>query len=95
MSQMNLNYRQRKQAKTITLAKHNDAYMLILRRFDPDTGQEIMPEQVAVDLAQFEKRRAALLDEIAQIDEIVADLRATKRSFGEIIAGTSGAERAD
>lgn len=95
MSQAHLNYRIRKQAGTIALVKHNDAYVLILRRFNQETGAEEAPEQIGVDIEQFERRKAQLLEEVDQINDLIADLRATKKTLGEIIAEASGAGRAD
>lgn len=82
----NINYRERKQAGTVILARHNDAHVLILRQFSPDTGRELAPEQLGVSVKMFEDRRADLLEQIAQLDEIIADLKGTSRTLGEMLA---------
>lgn len=44
------------------------------------------PEQLGVSVKMFEDRRADLLEQIAQLDEIIADLKGTSRTLGEMLA---------
>jgi len=69
-------YRDKKARGLIRVVRINNAYAVAERRFDPETGQEIDPEVYAISLDALQSLRLRLSDQIAILDEIIADLQA-------------------
>lgn len=69
-------YTEKKAKKLATLAKIGDSYAVAIKQFDPDTGEEKEAEIQAVGLDQLQTRRQELVDEIADIDAMIADIDA-------------------
>jgi hypothetical protein len=72
------NYKRRKAAGNVKLGKQDDnTFGILSRRYDPDTGEETSPELTHINLAGVKEQRQRLADELAAIDELIADLEKT------------------
>lgn len=69
-------YLEKKTAGTADLIKINGGYALSFKRFSQDTGEAIKPEVQAISRNEMEEVKTNLQEEIAGIDEIIADMDA-------------------
>ncbi len=65
-----------KVAGAVALVRLGAAFAYSLKRFDPATGAILDPEIGAIDIAELNKARAGLLENVKSYDALIADLRA-------------------
>jgi hypothetical protein len=87
----NLRFSQRRKSGSIILAQAGpDQYAVVLRKFDPETGVELSPDQHLVQLSQLEQQRAQMVTqhetELAEMDAFIAALKATKKSLFDVLS---------
>lgn len=70
------NYIQRKARGLIQLQRQGQEVALIVRRFDPQTGDELAPEDMPVNVAMLEMEEKQLLAQLAEVQALLADLKA-------------------
>ena len=87
MQQVTFDYRKRKDAGAVRLAKQGDKYVVILRNFDSQTGAEVNATQVEVDLKDLDKQMTALKEQMAALTEFMNDLKATTVTLGALLSG--------
>jgi hypothetical protein len=68
-------YSTKKDTGQVVIAKLNDAYVLSVKKFDPDTGQATDPQIQAVDMDQVEAQITNLQAKIDALNTLLADLR--------------------
>jgi hypothetical protein len=71
-------YKELKESGKLTIEKVGSAYSLTRKRFDTETGEELMPEQIAVDLDELKAQAAEFRASALIIDEFISDLEALR-----------------
>jgi hypothetical protein len=71
------NYTQRKARGLIQLQHRGSAVTLIIRRFDPQTGEELAPEDMPANVTMLELEEKTLLARLAEVQALIADLKVT------------------
>lgn len=69
------NFAQNVKNGRITISKVNDAFALTKKQFNPDTGEEIDAEVVAIDPVELLEQKQKQLEIIAQIDAVLAEIK--------------------
>lgn len=64
----------------MTIASVGDAFAISSKKFDPDTREQLKTEVVGIGLEDIEKQRDALLKQLAQLDAVIADMKALKEA---------------
>lgn len=54
------------------------SHALLSKKFDPDTGEELDAEIIAVNEQELREQRTHLMEQISNIDAILADIAASK-----------------
>ena len=74
---MNLvdNYLRKKELGLVEVIKAGGGFALASKRFSQETGEELKPEIVAVDIDELISTKEKLLLDIAGIDTLIADLQ--------------------
>lgn len=85
-----LDYRKRKELKAVLIAKAGDDHVLVMKRFDPMSGVEQQPETHALSLAQLEAERLQVLEDLEEYDAIIADVKATKLNYFDLLKQAMG-----
>jgi len=66
-----------KKAKGLSaISKVGDAYAVSFKKFDVETGAQLDPEVLAVDVTELETKKKELQQEITEIDSLIADVKA-------------------
>lgn len=86
MNGAKFNYRKRKALGTVVVARANADHVIIARQFDPESGSEVTPHQESVSIAELEQQRAQLAETLAELDELIADLKGTKLDYFKMMA---------
>jgi len=68
-------YLDKKEKGLIALAKIGNAYAMSVAQFDSNTGEAIDPQIVGISLAQLEEQRESRLKDVADIDNMITDLK--------------------
>lgn len=74
MSEIAFDYLKRKKAGTVCILRMGATHTVVLRQFDPETGQEIEPRMLPVDAAQLQVQRKHYQDMLEILDELLVDL---------------------
>lgn len=69
------NYFEKKEKGLLELVKAGGGYAIAIKKFNPENGDELSPEIIAVDTDELTKRREALEKEITDIDKVLADIK--------------------
>ena len=69
------NFNEHLQKGLISVAKVNDAYAITKKQFNPNTGESLPDEVVALDPVELEKIKAKLVESITQIDNVLTHLK--------------------
>ena len=72
-------YLKRKTKKTVEVKKIGNAFAAALKNYDQATGEELAPTVVAISLGDLMKQRAEKQAELAELDELIADLKQIDR----------------
>jgi hypothetical protein len=64
----------RKTKGTVTIVKVGDAHAVSSKKFDPNTGEALTPEIVALDLDKVRAERDALKAQVAAIDLFITEV---------------------
>ena len=71
-------YIEKKPKGLAVIAKIGDAYAISTKKFDSETGEALDPNVEAIDIGELETKKNELQKEIADIDVLIADLKALK-----------------
>ena len=71
-------YLEKKKGGLVEIVKAAGGYALAFKRFDPETGKPQEPKIQPVSIAALESKKAELEAEIADINELMADIKAVK-----------------
>lgn len=63
-------------ANIIVLKADNNDYVLRTRKWDPDTGAEVEPQEQLLSLTALRQKQAELTASLAQVTALIADLEA-------------------
>lgn len=69
------NYRELKSIGNVEIITVGGGYAVATKKWDPNTGESITPEIVAIDQKSLTKNKATLLEEIADIETMEADIK--------------------
>ena len=69
------NFKEHLQKGFISVSKVNDAYAITKKQFNPDTGEPLSDEVIALDPIELEKAKAKLVESITQIDNVLTHLK--------------------
>lgn len=69
-----LNYEDYKSRDLIVVAKIGGNHILTIKRFNPETGEELVPQVSVMDMKQLNKTRAGLVKQLVGLDKLIADL---------------------
>jgi len=75
-------YIEKKLKGLVQVSKTGDAYVMSVRRFNSDTGDEETPVLVAIDVQSLELSKAALQRQISDIDELLTDCDVVGKNGG-------------
>lgn len=65
-----------KKAKGLAqIVRAGGGFAFATKRFSPETGEQLNPAVEAVDLQMLQARKQALQDELASINEIIAEIQ--------------------
>lgn len=67
-------YEEKKQAGLAEVKKLGSAHALISKRFDSETGAELPTEIITLDIAALNKERETLVNKLAALDALLADI---------------------
>lgn len=70
------NYQEKKAAGNFEIIKAGGGYASAVKKWDPNTGEQLAPEIVSVDTELLATQRAGLVANIADIDALLADIAA-------------------
>ncbi len=68
------NYRELKGTGNIEIISAGGGFAVATKRWDPTTGEPVTPEIVAIDQEALVKSKSDLLEEIADIEAMQADI---------------------
>lgn len=68
-------YRERRTAGTVSIQKLGTQYVLLVRSFDPLTGQELPSSHNNLDVEAIKRRREEIVEQINEIDALLSDVR--------------------
>lgn len=74
------NYRKRKEAGTVQVHKIGTQYVIATRSFNPQTGEELPSVNNNLDVEQVKRRRDEIVEQIAELDALLADIAALDAS---------------
>jgi len=69
------NYPEAKKAGLVSIVKVGDAFAATVKKFSPDTGLEVSPEVVAIDVKQLEEQKKNLEGQVVILSQLIADLQ--------------------
>lgn len=71
-------YKEASRKGLVKIERYGPDFMMVKRKFDPDTGTETTPEAQAFKRDDLLKQREAHATSIAEIDALLADIDALK-----------------
>lgn len=75
MIKMNIREYREKKGKGLTeIVKAGGGYAFATRRFDPCTGEELVPEMVSLDVDVLTRMKAELEEDVQDYNEMLADI---------------------
>lgn len=72
------NYLEKKAKGNAEIITAGGGFAVAVKKFDVDSGEPIAPEITSVDSEALEKEKTELLDKIADIDSVIADINSLK-----------------
>jgi len=69
-------YQIKKERKLLSLSKVRNAYAIAMKRFNPETGEQLADEVSAVGMDEVDTRIAELNKQLKEIQDFKADLEA-------------------
>ena len=69
-------YQIKKERKLLSLSKVGNAYAIAMKRFSPETGEQLADEVSAVGIDEVDTRIAKLNKQLKEIQDFKADLEA-------------------
>ena len=70
------NYGEAKKTGLVSIVKVGNAFAATVKKFSPDTGVEVDPEVIAIDIKQLEEQKKALASQVEVLSQLIADLQA-------------------
>ena len=71
-----IDYERKKSKGMASVHRLNDAYVLYSKQFDQETGEELGPRAIPIDLQQLKAQRDTLMTQIAALDNLISDIEA-------------------
>ena len=68
------NYLEKKAKGNAEIITAGGGFAIAIKKFDVDSGEPIAPEITSIDTEALDKEKAELLDKIADIDSVKADI---------------------
>ena len=66
----------KKEKGLVSIAKIGAAYALVMRKFNPETGEEVAPEIQALEISQLQAQQAQFQSAIDAIGQMISDMEA-------------------
>ena len=70
------NYVEKKEKGLVSVAKLGNDFAISVKKFSPETGEELDPDVEGFKFKQLEKIKSGLQEAIASIDSLIADVSA-------------------
>lgn len=67
-------YLAKKENGLVEIIKAGGGVALVIKKYSPDTGEQLNPEIIAIDLKEVKTVREQLVSDIAGLDLLIADL---------------------
>lgn len=68
------NYIRKKASGLVVLAKVGGGFAVSYKKFNPETGEALNDDIVSVNVDELNKEKTELLNQIADVDAILADI---------------------